>query len=140
MCCGELDFLNKSKGVVIDDAWARLVRDRLAWMEHTPQGLRDDYDLSKQAWAAWDILGGVPLSERGTVSIPAGPPRLRFCLPCFGSLKYDRYTLPPRKAFENGWAIGKLSFGLRDTTWAEWRLVTIAPARGLVKLVWRDRL
>ena len=139
-CCGELTFLNKSKVVVIDDAWARLMRDRLPWTEDIPQGLRDDYDLSKQAGAAWDFLSGVPLSERGIVSIPAGPPRLRFCLPCFGSLNDDRCRLPPRKAFANGWAIGKLPVELLDTTWAEWRLVTIAPVCGLVKVVGRDRL
>ena len=39
-CCGELTFLNKSKVVVIDDAWDRLMRDRLPWTEDIPQGLR----------------------------------------------------------------------------------------------------
>ena len=62
-CCRELTFLNKSKVVVIDDAWARRMRDRLPCTEHISQGLRDDYDLSKQAGADWDFLSGVPLSE-----------------------------------------------------------------------------
>ena len=79
-CCGELTFLNESKVVAIDDAWAAVLRTRLVWMDHLPQGLRDDYDLFKQAGASWNFLRGVPLSERGTVSVPAGPPRLRFYL------------------------------------------------------------
>ena len=35
-CCGELTFLNESKVVAIDDAWAAVLRTRLVWMDHLP--------------------------------------------------------------------------------------------------------
>ena len=64
---------------------------------------------------------------------------INICNSCFRSIsRKDKYNHPPKFAIANNWATGKLPLNLRDLTFAEIRMATVAPISSVIKVVGRS--
>ena len=136
-CCDELCRPTTSHNVDLDEHWQERLEFRLRWMTGIPEAVRTSYDISKVD-SRLKNLSNVALSPRGVIiGDTVQQSRLRLCDACFLSLSKTKQRSPPKFAIANGWEIGDTPKCFSDATWAEIRMITLAPITGVIKIIGR---
>ena len=80
------------------------------------------------------------LAPRGVIEGKRGGNfQLCFCKSCFTSLNNTQLNTPPKFSIANSFGIGDVPACFKDASWAEIRMVTLAPISGVIKIIGRGR-
>ena len=104
-------------------------------MDHLPQDLCAQYDVSVVYGGKYRPLKGVALEPRGVVVDSKRSISLILCDECYSSLR-SRTQKPPWKSVANGFALGHLPKKFDDLSYAERRMATISPLAFSLLSVW----
>jgi len=125
--------------VSLNKRWTDILCKRLHWTSDIPDAIRADYNVSKFD-SRLQALANVALSPRGVIEGKHGGNfQLCFCKSCFTSLNNNQLNTPPKFSIANSFAVGDVPACFKDASWAEIRMVTLAPLSGVIKIIGRGR-
>jgi len=136
-CCDELCRPKGTHDVSLNKRWTDILC--LHWTSDVPDAIRADYDVSKVD-SRLQTLRNVALSPRGVLEGKhGGNSQLCFCKSCITSLNNTQLNTPPKFSIANAFGIGDIPDCFKDASWAEIRMVTLAPISGVIKIIGRRR-
>jgi len=136
-CCDELCRPKGTHDVSLNKRWTDILC--LHWTSDVPDAIRADYDVSKVD-SRLQTLRNVALSPRGVLEGKrGGNSQLCFCKSCFTSLNNTQLNTPPKFSIANAFGIGDVPDCFKSASWAEIRMVTLAPISGVIKIIGRGR-
>jgi hypothetical protein len=132
------------------EKWMKRFESKLQWKSYVPPIVKEKYKLQYEKDTLVDEqlplfvrINKIALWHRG---IRKSTPEdnlgdgnetfmVQLCSPCRASLVNLKVPGPPKLALCNNFVAGELPPELKDATWQETRMVTIAPISGLVRIV-----